>query len=216
MPTGPSGRRAPRASAARGTGTATRRRCGAARRRGVRSVSRFSSRLQLFPCPKTSQSPVRRHQRVSSSEGSRSGRERFDRGRIARMANLHRCLPAIVIAASTMALVGAAQRSTQTSKYRSWSSYGGGPEQLRYSSLTQINRKNVAKLQVAWTHDTGESGDLQTQPVVVGDIVYAYSPAQRVLALDAATGTVVWTFDAKLQGGRGPNRGVMYWPGDAA
>ena len=131
------------------------------------------------------------------------------------MANLHRYLPVIVIAASTMALVGAAQRSTQTSKYRSWSSYGGGPEQLRYSSLTQINRKNVAKLQVAWTHDTGESGDLQTQPVVVGDIVYAYSPTQRVLALDAATGKVVWTFDAKLQGGRGPNRGVMYWPGDS-
>ncbi len=131
------------------------------------------------------------------------------------MANLHRYLPALVIAASTMALVGAAQRSTQTSKYRSWSSYGGGPEQLRYSSLTQINRKNVAKLQVAWTHDTGESGDLQTQPVVVGNIVYAYSPAQRVLALDAATGKVVWTFDGKLQGGRGPNRGVMYWPGDS-
>src|SRR5688572_29330478 len=132
------------------------------------------------------------------------------------MTNLHRYLPVFVIAASTMTLAGAAQRSTQTSQYRRWSSYGGGPEQLRYSSLTQINRKNVATLQVAWTFDTGEAGDLQTQPIVVGNLLYAYSPTQRVLALDAATGKAVWTFDAKLQGGRGPNRGVMYWQGDGA
>lgn len=132
------------------------------------------------------------------------------------MTTLHRYLPAFVVAASTMTLVGGAQRSTQTSQYRSWSSYGGGPEQLRYSSLTQINRTNVATLQVAWTFDTGEAGDLQTQPIVAGNLLYAYSPTQRVLALDAATGKAVWTFDAKLQGGRGPNRGVMYWQGDGA
>ena len=130
------------------------------------------------------------------------------------MATLHRYVPAIAITAATLTLVGAAQRSSPPASYRGWSGYGGGPEQLRYSSLTQINRGNVAKLEVAWTYDTGESGDLQTQPVVANDIVYAYSPNQRVLALDAATGKAVWIFDAKLQGGRGPNRGVMYWSGD--
>jgi len=130
------------------------------------------------------------------------------------MATLHRYIPGIAITAATLTLVGAAQRSSPSASYRGWSGYGGGPEQLRYSSLTQINRGNVAKLEVAWTYDTGESGDLQTQPVVANDIVYAYSPNQRVLALDAATGKAVWIFDAKLQGGRGPNRGVMYWSGD--
>ncbi len=130
------------------------------------------------------------------------------------MTTVHRYVPGILIAVATLTLAGAAQRSGQSAAYRSWSSYGGGPEQLRYSSLTQINRQNVATLEVAWTYDTGESGDLQTQPVVVGDLLYAYSPNQRVLALEAATGKPVWTFDAKLQGGRGPNRGVMYWGGD--
>jgi quinoprotein glucose dehydrogenase len=132
------------------------------------------------------------------------------------MTTVHRYVPGIGIAVATLLLAGAAQRSSQPASYRGWSSYGGGPEQLRYSSLTQINRRNVAKLEIAWTYDTGESGDLQTQPIVAGDIVYAYSPNQRVLALDAATGKVVWTFDAKLQGGRGPNRGAMYWEGDGS
>jgi quinoprotein glucose dehydrogenase len=132
------------------------------------------------------------------------------------MTTVQRYVPGIGIAVATLLLAGAAQRSSQPASYRGWSSYGGGPEQLRYSSLTQINRRNVAKLEVAWTHDTGESGDLQTQPIVAGDIVYAYSPNQRVVALDAATGNVVWTFDAKLQGGRGPNRGAMYWGGDGS
>jgi quinoprotein glucose dehydrogenase len=130
------------------------------------------------------------------------------------MVTSHRYLPGLAVAAAALALVGAAQRSSQSPRYRDWASYGGGPEQLRYSSLTQINRQNVQRLTVAWTHDTGEAGDLQTQPIVVGDVLYAYSPAQRVLALEAATGRVIWTFDAKLQG-RGPNRGVMYWPGEA-
>jgi len=36
--------------------------------------------------------------------------------------------------------------------------YGGGPAQIRYSALKQINRGNVAKLALAWTYDTGEPG----------------------------------------------------------
>ena len=131
------------------------------------------------------------------------------------MTIAQRCRAGLAIAAAALGLAGATQPSAPGPAYRGWASYGGGPEQLRYSSLTQITRENVSRLEVAWTYDTGESGDLQTQPVVVGDILYAYSPTQRVLALDAASGKPVWTFDAKLQG-RGPNRGVMYWGGDAA
>ena len=38
------------------------------------------------------------------------------------------------------------------------------------------------------------------------------TPKHRVVALDAATGTVRWTFDSGIEG-RGPNRGVTYWAG---
>ena len=95
---------------------------------------------------------------------------------------------------------------------RSWSAYGGGPEQIRYSSLRQINRTNVRQLEVAWTYDTGEMGGMQTQPVIVDGVLYACTPTHKTFALQAATGKHLWTFDPMIVG-RGPNRGVMYWAG---
>jgi quinoprotein glucose dehydrogenase len=92
--------------------------------------------------------------------------------------------------------------------------YGGGPEQTRYSSLTEINRANVRNLEVAWTYDTGEPGAMQTQPMVVDGVVYGYTPTHKTFALDGATGAVKWTFDSGMRGG-GPNRGFMYWAGGA-
>ena len=114
---------------------------------------------------------------------------------------------------SALAILEAQRTAERPAPYTTWTGYGGGPEQIRYSRLTHINRKNVSQLQVAWTYDTKEGGDLQTQPIIVGRVVYAYSPTQKVFALDAGTGNELWTFDTKLQG-RGPNRGVMYWAGD--
>ena len=52
----------------------------------------------------------------------------------------------------------------------------GGPENIRYSPLTQINRDNVAKLQVAWTydsHDAFKGSEMQSNPIVVDGVLYA-------------------------------------------
>ena len=91
-----------------------------------------------------------------------------------------------------------------------WPAYGGGPEQIRYSSLAQINRANVGQLRVAWTYDSGETGGLQTNPIIVGGVLFTTTPKHKVVALDAATGDVRWRFDSGIDG-RGPNRGVTYW-----
>jgi len=91
-----------------------------------------------------------------------------------------------------------------------WPAYGGGPENTHYSPLAQINRENVARLQVAWTFDSGETGGLQTNPLVVGGLLYAYTPSQKVIALDAATGALIWKFDSGVRGTQ-PVRGLAYW-----
>jgi quinoprotein glucose dehydrogenase len=97
-----------------------------------------------------------------------------------------------------------------------WPAYGGGPEQIRYSRLTEINRSNVRQLEVAWTYDSGETGGLQTNPIVVDGVLFTTTPRHKVVALDAASGTVRWKFDSGIEG-RGPNRGVTYWSsGDQA
>jgi quinoprotein glucose dehydrogenase len=94
-------------------------------------------------------------------------------------------------------------------RYDPWT-YGGNHQQQRYSSLAQINRTNVARLAVAWTYDTGETGAMQTQPVVVEGVLYACTPRHKTFALRAATGEPLWTFDPGIFAG-GPHRGVMYW-----
>lgn len=95
-------------------------------------------------------------------------------------------------------------------RYTGWAAYGGGPEQIRYSSLRQINRSNVGQLAVAWSYDTRETGGLQTQPIVVDGVLFGYTPKHKTFAVRAATGEHLWTFDPKIEG-RGANRGVMYW-----
>ena len=50
--------------------------------------------------------------------------------------------------------------------------YGGGPEQTAIPPLKQIDRSNVKQLALAWTYDTGETGAMQTQPLVVGDVLF--------------------------------------------
>ena len=78
--------------------------------------------------------------------------------------------------------------SAPSQPYRTWSAYGGGPEQIRYSRLDQINRGNVKQLQHAWTYDSGETGGLQTQPIVVDEVFYGITPSHKAFALRAATG----------------------------
>lgn len=91
-----------------------------------------------------------------------------------------------------------------------WPVYGGSSADDRYSPLTQINRRNVSTLRVAWTFDTGEPGGLQTNPLVVGRIVYGFTPTQKVIALDGATGKRLWVFDNGMPGLQ-PTRGLSYW-----
>jgi len=91
-----------------------------------------------------------------------------------------------------------------------WPVYGGQAAGDHYSSLSQINRQNVRRLQVAWTYDAGEAGGLETSPIVVERVLYAYTATQKVVALDAATGKLIWQFDSGIRG-KNPVRGLTYW-----
>lgn len=91
-----------------------------------------------------------------------------------------------------------------------WPAYGGSHAKTRHSMLAQIHRGNVKQLELAWRYDTGEKGDTQTQPIVVGRVLYGYTPEHKAFALDAATGTPLWTFDPGIRG-TGANRGLMHW-----
>lgn len=86
--------------------------------------------------------------------------------------------------------------------HRDWPVYGGNAEGTHYAPLSQIHRGNVHRLQQAWTYDTGETGVLQTSPLAVNGVLYGISPTQKVFALDAATGKLIWRFDSGIPGSR--------------
>jgi quinoprotein glucose dehydrogenase len=93
---------------------------------------------------------------------------------------------------------------------RDWPRYGGTPEGNHYSPLAQINRENVTRLEVAWQFDSGEEGGLQSSPIIVNGVFYGITPRQKIFALDAVTGKLLWKFDSGIVGTQ-PDRGLAYW-----
>lgn len=102
--------------------------------------------------------------------------------------------------------------------------YGGGAENIHYSSLTEIDTSNVSQLQPAWAFHTGDadtskSSQIQCNPIIVDSIMYITSPTLKVFALHAGSGRKIWEFDPNARSGNSKplnfglnnSRGVAYW-----
>ena len=104
-----------------------------------------------------------------------------------------------------------------------WICVGGDRGCRRYSTLNEINRENVGRLEVAWEYHTGElvngrGRTVECTPVVVDGVAYVTTANRRVVAIDGASGEVLWEFDPNSYGplagplaSGGVNRGVAYW-----
>lgn len=104
-----------------------------------------------------------------------------------------------------------------------WRTYGGDLASTRYSSLDQITRTNFNSLQVAWQFRTDSFGprpeiNFESTPLMAGGMIYCTVGSRRdVVALDAATGELLWTH-REQEGARGDaaprklsGRGLAYW-----
>jgi quinohemoprotein ethanol dehydrogenase len=83
-----------------------------------------------------------------------------------------------------------------------WTTYGGNLFNQRYSSLDQINTSNVANLKGAWTFHTGVQStatSFESSPIVVGGVMYLTGPQSQVWALDAKTGSQLWSYVPSIQ-----------------
>lgn len=105
---------------------------------------------------------------------------------------------------------GYPKRTTFLSWYRSHGDNSGE----RYSALDQINRQNVTNLQVAWIYHSHDGAkNLQCNPITVGEVMFAPTAGNQIVAVNAVTGTEIWRF--KPEGESRPAfRGLIYWPGD--
>lgn len=94
-----------------------------------------------------------------------------------------------------------------------WAEYLGGADRSHYSTLTQINKENVSKLQIAWAYSTPDSGQMQVNPLIIKGVLYGVTSSVQAFALDATTGKEIWRFGDPLKNWASTSRGVTYWKG---
>jgi quinoprotein glucose dehydrogenase len=116
------------------------------------------------------------------------------------------CTVALTIAG----ISGAQSPKAPESAGRDWPVANGDSAADHFSTLSQINRRNVHTLRVAWEFDTGETGGMESNPIIVKGVLYTYTPSQKVVAVDAASGKQIWKFDSGIRSAQ-PARGVAYW-----
>ena len=76
-----------------------------------------------------------------------------------------------------------------------WLHYGGDYRGFRHSPLDTLNPDSVKQLQVAWAFPTGTTGQFEVSPVVHDGVMFVTSSYNRLFALDAADGTLLWRYD---------------------
>jgi quinoprotein glucose dehydrogenase len=120
--------------------------------------------------------------------------------------------------------LAAASVRAQAPAASDWGYYGGDALGQHFSSLDQINRSNVARLEVAWTYRTGELGagfarggklTFEATPVLAFGLLYVETATNVVSALDPESGRARWRFDPHIDRSRhyseASSRGVSVW-----
>lgn len=80
-----------------------------------------------------------------------------------------------------------------------WPHFGNTTDQTRFSPLAQISAANVRQLGVAWTLPEGQNLALwETDPVVVGGIMYLTTGTDQVIAVRADTGATLWRYTPQV------------------
>jgi glucose dehydrogenase len=137
---------------------------------------------------------------------------------IARRASTRASLVVMAAAMASQIVVG-----QSGAKNGEWPTYGGDLGHTRYAPLDQINAGNFGTLELAWRFKTDNLGprpeyQFEGTPLMVRGVLYSTGGSRRaVVALDAATGELMWTH-SENEGRRGESaprqlsgRGLAYW-----
>lgn len=73
-----------------------------------------------------------------------------------------------------------------------WRTYAQNTLGWRFSNLTQIDARTVARLAPVWIYQTGMGGGFETTPLVFDRMMFIAGPSNNSWALDTLTGRSVW------------------------
>src|SRR5437867_1825725 len=80
------------------------------------------------------------------------------------------------------------------SEPQNWLTYSGTTYSHRYSLLQQVTPSNVKNLELQWIFQARSLEKFEATPLVVDGVIYTVQAPDDLIALDAVTGRVFWTF----------------------
>ena len=75
-----------------------------------------------------------------------------------------------------------------------WLTYNGSYDSRHFRKLADINRENVANLELKWVWQAQSLEKFEMTPLIVDDVMYVVQMPNDVIALDAKTGSVYWSY----------------------
>jgi PQQ-dependent dehydrogenase (methanol/ethanol family) len=115
--------------------------------------------------------------------------------------------------------INAARLGAPDAEPHNWLTHGRDYGEQRFSPLDQIKTSNVGSLGLAWHWETGSLRGHEATPLIADGVLYVTSTWSKVHALDAGSGTELWTYDPQVSKERwarqaccdAVNRGVALW-----
>lgn len=125
-----------------------------------------------------------------------------------------RFFPGLVLAGTAATVPAAYTLAQQEIDAGDWAAYSRDAGGTRFSPLDEITRRNVDRLEQAWSvavaSDAGNNP--QATPIVVDGVMYLPAGGNQVLALDGSSGETIWRYTLP-EDMETTARGVAYWPG---
>ncbi|HEY6945967.1 MAG TPA: PQQ-binding-like beta-propeller repeat protein [Candidatus Acidoferrum sp.] len=91
------------------------------------------------------------------------------------------------------------QIRTAGSAQDQWLTYSGTLDGRRYTPLKEITQENVSRLRLRWVRQFDIStGKIESTPIVAGGFIFTTLPPSDVVALDAKTGDIRWSYKGSV------------------
>lgn len=115
---------------------------------------------------------------------------------------------ALLVACST-------DKKTKQADVSEWPTFGHDVSNNKFSALMIIDTGNVTRLREVWRfEDTTEGGGVYFNPVMMDNRVIGLMPSNKLVALDATTGKLLWEFVPDSSAIANWSKGLTYHPGD--
>jgi len=128
---------------------------------------------------------------------------------IARVSRVSLLLFLVLATSSLRAQVTADRLVHASDEPQNWLTYSGSYASQRYSLLHQVDPANVKNLEMKWVFQVQSLQKLESTPLVVDGIMYVTQSPNDVIALDAKSGHVFWTYHFNVSPAARPCCGVV-------